>query len=334
MRAADRGNQRGRGGAGVSLSAAPVTVVIPCLNAEKTLPAAIESVLFQTVPPIEVLVVDDGSTDRSAAVAAAIDPRVRVLRNPSRGPGAARRLAVSEARGEYIAFVDADDTVDPTKHEKQLAVLEDSDPHTLVHTGSLARWVDGSRPSYQRQGAEAAVGRCTQVIFERNPVCGASTMLRRSVILELGNYQADLFGTEDFGMSLVASTCCDFVYVPEPLYIMNQHATNITRRRAHMAYVHWLAQDYFRRRCPEAFAALPAESVQKYMIEPVLRTVLDSYWRRESADYQRLLRLAVTIAPHDPRIRRLWKRRYVPMTVLRWWDRLTGTLRPVVGEVS
>lgn len=318
----------------MSLSDAPVTVIIPCLNAEETLPDAIDSVLRQTAPPLEVLVVDDNSTDRSVAVAAAFDPRVRVLRNPSRGPGAARRLGVSEARGEYIAFVDADDTVDLTKHEEQLAVLESSDPHTLVHTGSLARWVDGSRPSYQRQGAEAAVGRCTQIVFERNPVCGASTMLRRSVVLELGNYQDDLFGTEDFGMSLLASTCCDFVYLPEPLYIMNQHSTNITRRRAHMAYVHWLAQDYFRRCCPEAFAALPAESVQKYMIEPVLRTVLDSYWRREPADYRRLLRLAVTIAPHDPQIRQLWRRRRIPMRILRWWDRLAGVLQPAVQEAS
>lgn len=316
------------------VSAAPITVIIPCLNAEKTLPAALSSVLSQTAPPIEVLVIDDRSRDRSATVAASFDPRVRVLTNPSRGPGAARRLGVTEARGRFIAFVDADDTIEPTKHEKQLAVLETSDPHTLVHTGSLARWVDGSRPPRQRKGAEAAVGRCTQVIFERNPVCGASTMMRRSVILELGNYNPDLVGTEDFGMSLMASTCCDFVHIPEPLYMMNQHGANITRRRAHMAYYHWLAQDYFRRRCPGAFAALPAESVRQYMIEPVLRTVLDTYWRREAADYQRLLRLAVTIAPHDPRIRQLWRRRFIPMRALRWWDRLAGSLWPAAQEAS
>jgi len=318
----------------VNDSTAPITVIIPCLNAEKTLPAALASVFSQTVPPLEVLVIDDHSTDRSVAVAAAVDPRVRVLTNPSRGPGAARRLGVTEARGEFIAFVDADDTVEPGKHEKQLAVLETSDPHTLVHTGSLARWSDGSRPSYERKGAEVAVGRCTQVIFERNPVCGASSMLRRSVIIELGNYNPDLFGTEDFGMSLLASTCCDFIHIPEPLYVMNQHTTNITRRRAHMAYCHWLAQDYFRQRCPKAFAALPAESVRQYMIEPVLRTVLDAYWRREPTDYQRLLRLAIAIAPHDPRIRQLWHRRLVPMKVLRWWDRLTASPRPAVPEAS
>jgi len=94
-------------------STAPVSVIIPCLNAAKTLPAAIHSVLSQTARD-RGLVIDDKSTDHSAAVAAAFDPRVRVLMNPSRGPGRARRLGVEQARGEYIAFVDADDTVEST----------------------------------------------------------------------------------------------------------------------------------------------------------------------------------------------------------------------------
>ena len=101
-----------------------------------------------------------------------------------------------------------------------------------------------------------------------------------------------------------------------------------------MAYVHWLAQDYFRQRCPGAFAALPADSIRQYMIEPVLRTVLDAYWRRDPTDYQRLLSLAVTIAPQDRRIRQLWRRRRVPMKALRCWDRLTGVLQPAIQEAS
>jgi len=313
-------------------SDAPISIIVPCLNAEKTLPAALESVLNQTAPPIEILVIDDASTDRSAAVAAAFDPRVRVLSNPGRGPGAARCLGVQEARGEFIAFVDADDLIEPTKHEKQLAVLENSDPYTLVHTGSLATWTDGSRPDYQRVGAEQAVGQCLPTIFERNPVCGASTMLRRSVILELGNYDPDLFGTEDLGMSLSASTRCEFVYLPEPLYVMIQHATNITRRRAHMAYFHWLAQERFRQNYPTFFEQLPDELVQHYMIDPVLRTVRDAYWQRNSADYSRLLHLAHQLAANDPTLQPMWQRRHIPMRVLRAWDRLRDTIRQPATE--
>ena len=90
---------------------APITVITPCLNAEQTLCAAIQSALHQTAEPMELIVVDDGSTDRSVAVAASFDARVRVLRNPGRGPNAARQFGVTQARGKYVTFVDADDTI-------------------------------------------------------------------------------------------------------------------------------------------------------------------------------------------------------------------------------
>lgn len=306
----------------MSLSTAPISVIVPCLNAEKTLGEAIESVLEQTAPPIEVLVIDDNSRDRSVEVARSFGARVRILRNPGRGPGAARRIGVEQARGQFIAFIDADDVVEPTKHEKQLEAMEQHGPNTLVHTGCVAFWADGSRPDRIRVGGEQAVGRCTRVVFERNPVCGASTMLARSLILELGNYQPSLVGTEDYGMSLAASTRCDFVYIPQPLYRMRRHLTNITNRSSHMAYMHWLAQDDFRARFPAAFAELPAESVAEYMIEPVIRAAVSAYWRRDGRDYSRLLRLAVTIAPRHPDVQRLYRRRWLPLSALRWWDRM------------
>ncbi len=316
----------------MSDSVGPISVIVPCRNAEATLAEALESVFAQSVKPLEILFIDDQSTDNSAKIARSFGPTVRVLNNPARGPGAARRLGVLEAKGTFIAFIDADDVIEPSKHERQLAVLEKGDPFTLAHTGSIAYWPDGSRPAYQRKGAEQAVGRhCTQVVFERNPVCGASSMLRREVILALGNYDPDLFGTEDFGMNLIASTCCEFVYLPEPLYRMRQHDNNITGRKAHMAYVHWLAQEKFRQRCPEAFGRLSADSVRQFMIEPVLRTVKEAYWRREAGDYRRLLKLAMQLDGKDPFIGKLWRRRFLPMSFLRLWDRLRhnpNTLAP------
>ena len=318
----------------MSISTAPVTVIIPCLNGADTLGEAIDSALRQTAPPIEVLVIDDGSTDGSVAVAKSCGPKVRVLRNPERGPGAARKVGVSQAKGTFIGYVDADDTIEPTKHEKQLAVLENSDPHTLVHTDTTLYWPDGSQPERRRQRGHEAVGRCTQTVFETNPVCGASTMLRRSVILELGNYRSELFGTEDLGMSLIASTCCDFVYIDEPLYRIRRHDTNITRRGSHMAVVHWLAQDYFRQTCPDGFAKLPARSVQQYMIDPVLQAVRRAYWERDPRDYRRLLKLAVSLAPEDPEIRRFWQRRHVPTWAMRLRDRLSGDTTKTAVETA
>lgn len=318
----------------MSLSTAPVSVIVPCLNAEATLGEALDSVFAQTVPPIEVLLIDDRSQDRSVEVARSFGSRVRVFQNPQRGPGAARRLGVTQARGEFIAFIDADDVIVPAKHERQLAVLEANEPYTIVHTGSLHYWNDGSRPERVRTGADQATGRCTRVIFERNPVCGASTMISRSLAIELGNYDPDLIGTEDFGMSLIASVFCNFVYVPEPLYRIRQHGSNLTRRKSHMAYYHWLAQERFRLRCPGAFDALPPQSVQSCMIDPVLRAVREAYWTRNGDGYARLLQLAHTLAPDDAELQQFWRRRWMPMRGLRLWDRVGSLLRAPAAGVS
>lgn len=86
-----------------------VSVVIPVFDGERFLAEAIRSALEQTVPPLEVLVVDDGSNDRSAAIASGFGPPVRCLRQDHAGPAAARNRGVAAARGGLVAFLDADD---------------------------------------------------------------------------------------------------------------------------------------------------------------------------------------------------------------------------------
>jgi hypothetical protein len=109
------------------MPAAPrFTVVIPCFNAAGYVGDAIQSCLDQTARDLEVIVVDDGSTDGSAAVidrAAARDARVRVIRQENKGLGAARNAGLAHARGEFINFLDADDLFEPDKLAAQGAVL-------------------------------------------------------------------------------------------------------------------------------------------------------------------------------------------------------------------
>jgi glycosyltransferase involved in cell wall biosynthesis len=100
-----------------------VSVIIPVYNGERYLTQAIESVLAQTSPPFEVIVVDDGSTDGSASVAERYAPRVKVHSQPNAGIGATRNRGVALAQGELIAFLDADDLWSPRKLELQLAAL-------------------------------------------------------------------------------------------------------------------------------------------------------------------------------------------------------------------
>jgi glycosyltransferase involved in cell wall biosynthesis len=301
---------------------------------EGTLAEAIESVLSQTARPMEVLVMDDGSTDRSVAIARSFGDPVRVLPNREGCTGGARGGGTSEAAGTFITFCDADDTIHPNKIEKQLAILESSCSNTLVHTGAEIFFDDGSRPPYLRNGGEAATGRCLRTVFERNPVCGASVMMRRQTILQLGNYDPALRGTDDYGLSLVAATRCDFVHLPQPLYRMRRHGGNMTNRRANMTYFHWLAQERFRRQCPDDFALLPTESIREFMVEPVLRAAREAYWQRESVGYRRLLALAARLAPHDPEIQVLWQRRWCPMSALRVLDVIRRPKRHLAAGAS
>ena len=102
---------------------APVDVVIAAWNAERFLEEAIASVLDQTMPPRAIIVVNDGSTDRTATVAASLHPSVVVLEREHAGIGAARNAGIGVTTSELIAFIDADDVWLPDKVERQLEVM-------------------------------------------------------------------------------------------------------------------------------------------------------------------------------------------------------------------
>lgn len=101
-----------------------ISVVIPAYNAEKYIARAVESVLKQTRPADEIIVVDDGSTDKTADMVRAFGDRVRLIQQPNAGVSAARNAGIRAARGNWIAFLDADDEWLPEKLELQLAHLQ------------------------------------------------------------------------------------------------------------------------------------------------------------------------------------------------------------------
>lgn len=105
-----------------------VTIAIPCYNAERWLEQCLESALEQTVDEKEIIVVDDGSTDNSVGIARQFGKQVRVLQSEHQGATRARNLALEEAKGEWVQFLDADDYLDSEKIATQLAeVKEDAD---------------------------------------------------------------------------------------------------------------------------------------------------------------------------------------------------------------
>ena len=111
-----------------------ISVIIPTYNSAVFLPEAVESVLSQTFLPQEVIVVDDGSTDNTEDVLEPFRRRIHYIRQENQGPAVARNRGIAEAKGDLIAFLDADDVWVPEKTEIQVKVLRENPRIGLVHS--------------------------------------------------------------------------------------------------------------------------------------------------------------------------------------------------------
>jgi glycosyltransferase involved in cell wall biosynthesis len=127
------------------------SVVIPAYNAADTIAPAIESVLAQTVQPKEIIVVDDGSTDETAAVVGEMASRITIVRQPNRGPGAATSAGIALATAPYIATLDADDLWLPGKIERQAQCFE-AVPEIAGVFASARLFRDGGSQGDGREG--------------------------------------------------------------------------------------------------------------------------------------------------------------------------------------
>jgi len=131
-----------------------LSIIIPTYNVEELLPCSLNSVMKQTVRNIEIIVIDDGSTDGSVKVAesfASRDPRIRVIKTPHQGVSAARNAGMEVACGEYIGFVDADDWVHPTMFEKLYKRAMQTESDIVISDISLC-YGDGKRENLRDQG--------------------------------------------------------------------------------------------------------------------------------------------------------------------------------------
>lgn len=162
---------------------ADVSVVIPAYEAERYLAAAIESVLAQSLAPREILVVDDGSSDGTVAVASRFE-QVRVLREPHGGLARAWNRGIAASSGRYLAFLDADDLWTPDKLRRQVQVMEGTAAPDVV-LGAVQQFVS----------ADAAEDFRRRVVCPSGPMPGyaAGAMLaRRGVFERVGPFVEDL----------------------------------------------------------------------------------------------------------------------------------------------
>ena len=206
-----------------------VSVVIPAHDDAATIGEAIASVLAQSVPPAEIIVVDDGSGDNSAEIAHSLG--ARVLEQPCLGPSAARNAGVAASTSPLIAFLDADDVWRPDKLQRQLEALISRDAVLCA-----ADWVRGDM-------AEAAAGSAslrtisTDDLLTINRFQTSTVLLRRHAFAAVGGFTPQLDGAEDWDLWIRISRCGPVVKLDEPLVCYRERPQGYSKdlRRHHDA---------------------------------------------------------------------------------------------------
>ena len=197
-----------------------VSVVIPARNAAETLGRAIASVLAQTMTPLEIIVVDDASSDATEAVAReAGGALLHVIRLPERqGAAAARNHGIHAARGEFIAFLDADDTWDPGKTGRQVAVIGAHPAMTFCACRARHVGQDGRPLGPIHGGVPVATGpEAWRTLLARNFVATPCVLARRSAVLEVGGFDPGLPVAEDQDLWIRLALAGDVGFVDEVL---------------------------------------------------------------------------------------------------------------------
>ncbi|MBV6625063.1 MAG: glycosyltransferase [Rivularia sp. (in: Bacteria)] len=204
------------------------SIIIPAYNAITYLPETLESLLNQTFTDFEVLIVDDGSYDNIIDWAAEIkDPRVRFFSQNNKGVSAARNLGIKQAKGEYIAFLDADDLWESTKLEKQLQLLKNNPSLGLVHTEMLV--IDEQSKSLGRKFTSNVEGDALKRLLERNTIVTSSVIVRHSCLQAVGNFDENLTSSEDWELWVRIASRYFIAQIKEPLVYYRQHANNTTK---------------------------------------------------------------------------------------------------------
>ncbi|HZD66695.1 MAG TPA: glycosyltransferase [Acidimicrobiales bacterium] len=222
----------GDGGAPPAVGGLPprISVVVPAFNAAATIGACLTSVEAQTLPPAEVIVVDDGSSDATVAVVEEHHPWARVVRQRNTGPSGARNRGLAEADGGWVAFLDADDRWHPHKLAAQVAALAHRPDAVLVATdwrrplavplatpggeggepatGQPPGWVSPATPS------ETVFGYRDLLVLNRFQT--STVLMSRQVAHELGGFDGALDGVEDWHLWLRAAAVGPIVKLDWP----------------------------------------------------------------------------------------------------------------------
>ncbi|MEB3215333.1 MAG: glycosyltransferase [Nostocales cyanobacterium 94392] len=211
-----------------------ISVIVPVFNGERTIEETIKSILNQTFSNIGIIVINDGSTDRTLEIVEKIlDSRIKIFSYPNGGLSASRNRGISQAKGEYISFIDADDLWTADKLELQWQVLQ-SNPQAGV-AYSWTDYIDESS-KFIKSGRRIKVNgdAFSKLLVTNFLENGSNPLIRRNAFEKVGGFDESLPAAEDKDMWLRLAANYEFVCVEKPqiLYRISNHSmsTNLKRQ--------------------------------------------------------------------------------------------------------
>jgi len=180
-----------------------VSVIIPCYQQAEYLGEAIESVLAQTYPHLEIVVVDDGSTDNASAIASRY-PGVRCIREPNSGPAAARNAGIRNSNGDFLVFLDADDRLLPQGVEAGVRALGERQ-ECAAAIGTFRRTTHDNRPLTTHEQPAVNERQYEQMMEDNWSGFPARAIYRRSLLEHVRGFDSEIDGAADFGFNLAVA---------------------------------------------------------------------------------------------------------------------------------
>ncbi|MES1999782.1 MAG: glycosyltransferase [Pseudomonadota bacterium] len=261
---------------------ARIAIIMPCYNCAAHLATSIGSVLAQTHTDWELIVVDDGSTDTSAAQFATLDdPRIQLICQANAGVSAARNRALQAANSELVAFLDADDTWAPTFLEAMLKALNAQPAAVLAYCGWQNIGLPGGcgapfvPPDYETpHKLETLLGGCRWPIH--------ATLTRRAAIIAAGGFNPRYSHAEDFALWLQIATQTPIVRVADVLAYYHFHgAAQASANHARAALQFWQAQHDYIACHPDVIQQLGHATLARLTHGTLLQRAYARYWAHD-----------------------------------------------------
>ncbi len=216
-----------------------ISVVIPAWNAERWIARAIDSVLAQTLPPRELIIVNDGSEDATAEIVAGYGDRVQLLTQTNQGLSAARNTGINAACGEWVAFLDADDYWLPRKLEEQWRLIENNPRLGFVSCTALLEYEDGNIAGEWKCISKQDEADILRVLFRKHAAIagsGSAVMARKKLLVESGGFDTTLDSLEDVDMWIRLAALSAYACAGKPQVVITRRRDSMSRNLMKMKH--------------------------------------------------------------------------------------------------